>query len=35
MGLYDDPVPITLHGGGADSMTGGDVEEDPIASSLP
>ena len=31
MGLYDDPVPVTLHGSGAGSMTGG-VEEVPIAS---
>ena len=32
--MYNDPVLVTLHGGGADSMTGvGGVEEVPIASS--
>ena len=34
MGLYDDPVPATLHGGGAGSTVGGGAEEDPMASSL-
>ena len=34
MGLYDDLIPITLHGDGADFMTGGgSVEEVPMASS--
>ena len=34
MGLYDDPVPVTLHSGGAGSTVGGrSTEEDPIASS--
>ena len=33
MGLYDDPVPATLHGGRAGSTVGGSVKEDPIASS--
>ena len=35
MGLYNNLVPVTLCGGGADSVTGGwGVEEDPITSSL-
>ena len=33
MGLYDDPVPATLHGGGAGSTMGGGAEKDPMASS--
>ena len=32
MGLYDDPVLVTLHGSGAGSTVGGGAEEDPIAS---
>ena len=31
--LYNDPVLITLHGGGAGSTVGGGADEDPIASS--
>ena len=34
MGLYDDLVPVTLHDGGAGSIVGGGIEEDPMASSL-
>ena len=34
MELYNDPVPATLHGGGAGSIVNGDAEEDPMASSL-
>ena len=34
MGLYDDPVPATVCGGGAGSTVGGGAKEDPIASSL-
>ena len=34
MGLYDDLVPVILHGGGAGSTVGGGAEEDPMASSL-
>ena len=34
MGLYDDPVPATLHGGGAGSTVDGNAEEDPMVSSL-
>ena len=34
VGLYDDPVPVTLHSGGAGSTMGGGAEKDWIASSL-
>ena len=34
MGLYNDPVLVTLCGGGAGSTLDGGVEEDPVASSL-
>ena len=33
MGLYNDPVLVTLYGGGVGSTMGGRAEEDPIASS--
>ena len=33
MGLYNDPVLVTLHGGGAGSTMDEDAKEDPIASS--
>ena len=31
MGLYNDPVLVTLCGGGAGSVMGGGAEKDPIA----
>ena len=34
MGLYDDLVPATLHGGRAGSTVGEDTKEDSMASSL-
>ena len=34
MGLYNDPVPATLCGGGAGFTVDGSAEEDPMASSL-
>ena len=34
MVLYNDPVPATLHDGGAGSTMGGGAEEDPMASFL-
>ena len=34
MGLYDDLISVTLHGGGAGSIVGGGAEKDPMASSL-
>ena len=33
MKLYDDLVPVTLHGGRAGSTMDGGAEEDPMASS--
>ena len=33
MRLYNDPVPATLHGGGAGFTVDGGTEEDPMASS--
>ena len=34
MGLYNDLVPATLHGGGVGSTVGGGAKEHPMASSL-